>query len=379
MQNNLIITNAKIVLSDQIIKNGHVVIKDGKISEIKPGKFLGKNKTYDAQGNILMPGFIDIHVHGSSGIDFMDATEKDYKTISKSMYEEGVTTFLATTLTSDHKSLMKVCKTVANVKDEILNLGGIHFEGPYISQKHKGAQNETYIRDPNIDELKQYVKASKNNVRYISLAPEKKGALAFIKEAKALGVTSSAGHTDATFDEVEKAIKYGLTNTTHTHNAMSGHHHRNPGVVTAAFYFDELFTECICDGIHVCPNSLKTLYKVVGPDRFIIITDALKIKHSKINKFQLFGLDCVRKNGAAYLTSGPLAGSLLTLDQGVRNVKQWTKASLIDLAKISSRNAARSLGLLDRGEIKVGNIADFVLLDNKLNLKATFKLGKKVY
>ena len=160
---------------------------------------------------------------------------------------------------------------------------------------------------------------------------------------------------------------------------MSGHHHRNPGVVTAAMYFDSLFTECICDGIHVCPNALKTFYKIVGPDRFIIVTDALLGKHSSIDTFKLFGLDCVKRDGAAYLTTGPLAGSLLNMDQAIRNVKEYTNASLIDLAKISSTNAARSIKLNDRGELKKGKLADIVLLNNDLHVKSVYKEGVKVF
>ena len=210
------------------------------------------------------------------------------------------------------------------------------------------------------------------------MAPEKTNALPFIQNAVAHNITVSAGHTDATFTDIEKAIQVGLTNTTHTHNAMSGHHHRNPGVVTAAMYFDNLFTECICDGIHVCENTIKTFYKIVGPDRFIIVTDALLGKHSDIDTFKLFGLDCVKKDGAAYLTSGPLAGSLLNMDQGVRNMKKFTNASLIDLAKISSTNAARCLHFTDRGELAEGKLADIVLLSEALQIKDVYKLGEKV-
>lgn len=160
---------------------------------------------------------------------------------------------------------------------------------------------------------------------------------------------------------------------------MSPHHHRKPGIVTAAFYFDNLYTEFICDKIHVCPDSLLASYKIIGPERFMMITDALRIKNSNIEKFQLFGLDCIKKDGAAYLTSGPLAGSILTMDQGLRNMKEITNASLIDLVKISSRNAAKSLHLNDRGEIAVNKLADFVLLDESLHVKATYKLGEKVF
>lgn len=376
----MIIKNIKIVTLKKVIENGYIEISNHKIVNVKEGDYQGEDTNIiDGHHKIAMPGFIDIHIHGSCGIDFMDADEQGYKEIAKALYSEGTTTFLATTLTSDYKSLAKVCKTVAKVKKEVPSLGGIHFEGPYINAKYKGAQNEAFIRNPDIEEFNKLVKLSHKNVRYISLAPEKEGAMDFIANAIKQGVCVSAGHTDATFTDIEKAISYGLTNTTHTHNAMSGHHHRNPGVVTAAMYFDNLYTEAICDGIHVCENSLKTFYKIVGPDRFIIVTDALLGKHSDINEFKLFGLDCIKKDGAAYLTTGPLAGSLLTMDQGVRNMAKFTKASLIDLAKISSTNAAKAMHFKDRGLLAKGKLADIVLLDESLHVQDVYKLGEKVF
>ena len=325
-----------------------------------------------------MPGFIDIHIHGSCGIDFMDANVEQIKIIADSLYKEGTTTFLATTLTSDNKSLKKVCKTIAKAIKKVPSLGGIHFEGPYINAKYKGAQNEKYIRKPDIEEFNELVKLSKNNVKYISLAPEIEGASEFIKNAKSQNITVSAGHSDASFEDIEKAIEIGLTNTTHTHNAMSGHHHRKPGIVSAAMYFENLFTEVICDGIHVCPNTLKTFYKIVGEDRFIIVTDALLAKHSTLENFKIFGLDCIKQNGAAYLTTGPLAGSLLTMDQALRNMRDYTNASLIQLAKISSTNAAKSLNMNDRGVLAKGKLADIVLMSENLEVMDVYKLGKKV-
>lgn len=373
----MVLKNLRIVLEHKIIEKGFLVFENGKIAKIGEGEYKGDAK--DCNGLTAMPGFIDIHIHGSAGIDFMDAEAKDYKIIADSLYKEGVTTFLATTLTSDKESLAKVCKTVKDVKKEIPSLGGIHFEGPYINEKHKGAQNAEFIRNPNIEEFDELQELSGNNVRYITLAPEKEGAMEFIEHIHKEGVTVSAGHSDATFDDVKEAIARGLTNTTHTHNAMSGHHHRKPGIVTAAFYFDELFTEFICDKIHVCPNVLMTSYKIIGPERFIMITDALKVKNSSIEKFQLFGLDCIKKDGAAYLTTGPLAGSLLTMDQGLRNMKEITGASLVDLAKITSRNAAKAIHFADRGVIEEGKLADIVILDDSLHVKETYKEGKKVY
>lgn len=374
----MIIKNAKIVLLDEVIDNGFIEFSNGKIRNIQKGSYKGNDEQIDIKGNILMPGFIDVHMHGSAGIDFMDASADEYKTISQSLYNEGVTTYLATTLTSDHDSLLKVCENVKKAAKVNPSLYGIHLEGPYISTKYKGAQNEKYIRKPNIKELKEYLKTSNNLVKYISLACEYDNAGEFIKEATKLGVTCSCGHSDASFKDVEKAINAGLTNLTHTHNAMSPYHHRNPGVMNAAFYFDNLYCELICDRIHVCDDTLKTFVKVVGTNRIIMITDALKIKNSNINEFQLFGLDCERKNGAAYLKSGPLAGSLLTMDQGLRNMKEVCNLSLCELARISSYNAAKSLHLNDRGEIKVGNLADFVILDKNLNLLEVYKEGSKV-
>lgn len=376
----MVITNLKIVTLEKVIENGYIIIENDKIIDVVEGKYLEDDKdVIDGKGKIAMPGFIDVHIHGSCGIDFMDAAENDIKLISESLYKEGVTTYLATTLTSDKESLEKVCGVIKNSIKDNPSLLGLHFEGPYINAKHKGAQNELFIRKPDIEEFNYLNKLSGNNIKYISLAPEVEGAMEFISHVTKDGVTVSAGHTDATFDDVETAIKHGLTNTTHTHNAMSGHHHRNPGVVTAALYFDELYCEVICDGIHVCPNTVKAFFKAVGEDRFVMITDALKIKHSEIDTFQLFGLDCVRKNGAAYLLTGPLAGSLLTMDQGLRNLRKYiNNISLIQLMKVSSYNASKSLHLSDRGLIEKGRNADVVLLSEDLYVSDVYKLGKKV-
>lgn len=376
----MIIKNIKIVTLNEVIENGYIEVKDGLISNISSGKYIGNEETIDGLGKIAMPGFIDIHTHGSCGIDFMDAVEADYKQIEEAFYEEGITSFLATTLTSDLDSMKRVCQTVNNVKNDIPSLLGVHLEGPYINKIYKGAQNEAFIREPNVDELKELIEVSNENIRLITMAPEVNGSLEFIKYATENEVTISAGHSNATFDDIENAIKAGLTNITHTHNAMSKHDHRNPGIVTASFYFDALYTECICDGIHVCPNTLKTFYKIVGPDRFMIVTDALLGKHSKVDKFQLFNLDCTYRNGAFYLVeAGNLAGSALYMNQGLKNVRNYCGASLIELAKVSSYNQAKSLHLNDRGLLEAGKLADIVLLDEELNVKNVFKLGKEVY
>lgn len=374
----MVIKNLKVVTLSKVIENGYIEFENGVITNIGEGQYDGE--AIDGLGKIAMPGYVDMHTHGSCGIDFMDAKEEDYKQIEEAFYKEGITSFLATTLTSDLDSMKRVCKTVATVKDDIKGLVGVHLEGPYINKIYKGAQNEAFIREPNVDELKALITESKANIRLITMAPEVNGSIEFIKEAVKNNITISAGHSNATFADVEAAIKAGLTNITHTHNAMSKHDHKNPGIVTAAFYFDELYTECICDGIHVHPNTLKTFYKIVGPDRFMIVTDALLAKHSTVDKFQLFNLDCTYRNGAFYLVeAGNLAGSALYMNHGLKNVRDICGASLVDLAKVSSYNQAKSLHLTDRGALEVGKLADIVLVNENFDVLNVYKLGKEVY
>ena len=215
----MIIKNLKIVTLDRILENGYIKFSDGVIIEI--GTNYEGLDAIDGMGKIAMPGFIDIHTHGSCGIDFMDAKEEDYEKIAKAFYEEGITSFLATTLTSDLESMKRVCKTVNNIKKDIPSLVGVHLEGPYINKIYKGAQNEAFIRKPSISELKELIKVSNNNVRLITMAPEIENSIEFIEFATKNNVTISAGHSNATFADVEKAIEAGLTNITHTHNAMS--------------------------------------------------------------------------------------------------------------------------------------------------------------
>ncbi len=376
----MLLTNLSIVTPTRVIARGFLRLENGVITEIGEGEYKGNEETTDRSDLIAFPGFVDIHIHGSVGIDFMDAKPEDYPKIANSLYQEGVTTFLATTLTSDFNSLSRVCAAVREVKEKgsVPSLAGIHFEGPYISLKYKGAQNPEFIRNPNIEEFDRLQEISGGNVKYIAMAPEKEGAMEFISHVTETGVVVAAGHTDATFDDVEEAIKHGLTNVTHTHNAMSPHHHRHPGVVTAAMNFDELYCEVICDTVHVCPNTLKTFYHIVGPDRFVAITDALKVKHTDLKEFQLFGLDCVRKPDAAYLTTGPLAGSTLSMDQALRNLALITKADPVCLAKMVSTNAAKSLHLDDVGSLEEGKKADIVLLDPDYHVVEVYKQGEKV-
>ena len=375
----MVINNIKIVTLNKIIQTGYLRILQDKIIDVQEGEYNGDETIIDGRGRIALPGFIDVHVHGVNNIDFMYANKEDYSLISKELYKEGVTIYLATTLTSDKDSLINVCKKVKEAKKDNPSLLGIHLEGPYISKKYKGAQNEKFIRPFDRNEIDELDLASGGNIRYITLAVENKDCLENIPYLKQKGITVSVGHSDATFDDVSKAYELGLTNLTHTFNAMSGFKNREPGVVTAGLYYP-LYCEVIADGVHVDFETLKTFYKCITSSRLILVTDALKIKNSSIKEFELFGLDCIKKDDAAYLKTGPLAGSILTMDKAIRNmVNIINDISLIDIAKISSYNASKSLGLNDIGEIAINKQADIVLLNDDLTIDSVYKNGEKVY
>ena len=376
----MIIKNIKIVTPQEVIENGCLVIENGLIKGICSSNCsFSDNEIVDGLGLICMPGFIDIHTHGIKGIDYMDALPSDFKKAEQELYKEGVTSFLATTITADDNSLLHVCKNVKEAKNEVKSLLGIHLEGPYINPIYKGAQNPAFIRKADVKMLDKFMEESGDNIRLITLAPEMEGDSSFIKYAKSKGVVLSAGHSDASFKDIEDVIPLGLTNITHVHNAMSKYDHKRPGIVNAALYFDKLYTECICDLVHVHKDTLKSYYKAVGENRFMIITDSLAAKGTDWNNFKLFGLDCIKKEDAIYLEVGPLAGSILKMNVGLKNMHDVCGVDLIGLAKISSTNQASSLGLQDVGKIEVGRKADLVLLDSQFDVKMTLKEGQVVF
>ncbi len=377
----MILSDAKIVLDYRIIEHGSVKIVDKYIDEIYEEVITeGDTEIINCHNQILMPGFIDLHTHGTNGVDYMNAKVEDFKIACDALYKEGVTTFLATTLTSTKEKILNAIKNIKEASKLNPSLYGIHLEGPYINKKYSGAQNPEYIRPIDLDELNEFLKAGEGAVKYITIAPE---ASTNTKEAIKLlrrnDVVVSAGHSDATFNDIEEAIKHGLTNLTHVHNAMSPYSHKRPGMVVAGMYFDSLYSELICDFVHVEKDVLETYYKIVGPNRFMIITDSLSPKNTKEKEFIMEGMDVVNKGNALYLKTGPLAGSVLSMDKGLRNMEELCHINLMDLARISSLNQAKSLGLKDRGEIKEGLLADLILLDKDLYVVKTIKEGKIVY
>ena len=294
--------NSWIITEEGKIK-GNLIIEDGLI------KALGNDTTEDlvelTEDLVVIPGFIDEHIHGAAGSDAMDGTIEDLKKIACALASEGTTGFLATTMTQSPENITKALKAVKEYRESNIPDGaeilGVHLEGPFIAKEHVGAQPLEYVAEPKVETFKKYEEASGNNIRIVTLAPEVPSALDLIKYLKSRNVVASVGHTGSKYEDVRKAIEAGASNATHTYNAMKGIHHREVGTVGATFLFDELNAEIICDGIHVSAPAIKLLYKNKPHDKFTLITDAMRAKHMPDGDYELGGQPVIVKNNDAYL------------------------------------------------------------------------------
>ncbi|MFA6309186.1 MAG: N-acetylglucosamine-6-phosphate deacetylase [Clostridia bacterium] len=370
---------AKIITEDKIVEN-HVFGFDKNISEItSENEFSKKNiPAVDARGLYIAPGLIDGHIHGSGGQDAMYATPEAIRTISTYVAKNGVTGFLGTTMTMSWDRVTKALDQIReSMKEELpgAQLLGAHIEGPFISSKFKGAQNEEYILNPEWDLIEPY----KDIAKIIALAPELPGAIDFIQELKKHKIVASLGHTSATYEEAMKGIEAGVSHCTHLFNAMTGIHHRNAGAAVAALSSD-INCELIADKIHVHYGLFEFIRKAKGADRINLITDCIEAGGMEDGKYALGGQAVFVKDGSARLEDGTLAGSILHLNEGVLNFFENTNIELHDAFKLSSLNLAKELGIDDRkGSLTVGKDADFCLIDKDFNVKATYVMGKCVY
>jgi len=365
--------NVKVVLENEIIKTS-VELENGKIKSI--GKTDNK-EGYNYDNYYLVPGFIDQHIHGANSYDFMDGTYEAINEISKALLKEGTTSFLGTTMT---QSFDNIEKAVYNLKPQKLdgsNLVGVHLEGPFISETFKGAQPGEYIIPTDLELFKKWNKY--NNIKIVSMAAEHDKDFNLIKYAKENNIIVSQAHTNATHKISNEAIKAGAKGFTHAYNAMSKLHHRDIGVVGTMLLNNEAYAEVIVDGIHVSPEAVRLLYKNKGRENIILITDSMRAKYLPDGKSELGGQDVFVKNNEARLKDGTLAGSILKMNDAVRNMIKYTNASLVDAVYMASTNPARNLNLNNKGLIKEGYDADLTLLDENLEVVMTIVNGKILY
>ena len=370
------IKNAKVILYDKIIES-NLLIEDNKIKSITD--HLPENiEILDVKGLYVSPGFIDLHTHGRGGQDTMNATFDALETISKYTLDTGVTSFLATTMTMPCEDIKKAVDNVAKYKDKVTGakILGVHLEGPFFSKKYKGAQPESAMILPTIDNYLSFVKDHQDIIRKISLAPELEHSDELINYLKDKNTVVSVGHTDATYEQADHAYKIGATSATHTFNAMTPLTHRAPGVVGATMLNDHVYAELICDGLHVSYPAIQTLIKMKGADHITIVTDSLEAAGLPAGKYQLAGVPIFVVDGACHLENGTLAGSIAGMNDEIRNFVNHCGVNLVDAVKMASTNAAKSINEPLLGEIKEGNIADLVVFDDSINIKHVILNGK---
>ena len=331
----------------------------------------------------IVPGFIDIHTHGYDTWDTNDATPEGLRHWMKSITSEGVTGICPTTITQSHEVLSNAVKNVARVVEEGYEgaeILGIHFEGPYLDQKYKGAQPEQYCIPADVEEFKQYQEDAKGLIKVITMACEHDKDFALTEYCAQHGVLVSQGHSGATYEEAVMAIAHGAMSMTHVFNGMTPFHHRNPGLVGAAMRVRDVYGEVICDGNHSNVNSLNNYYMAKGKDHVIMITDALMAKGCPIGSKMLFGRQEIEvyPDGSAHLTATKgLAGSTLQVNRGLQVVVEKAGVPFEYAINSCTLNPARALGMDDRkGKICTGYDADIVVLNNDYDVVQTYARGK---
>jgi N-acetylglucosamine-6-phosphate deacetylase len=386
----LLLVRGKAVLENEVAESIYIYIEHGKIKELGPLEALPTHlkdveKIEISEDQHVVPGFIDVHIHGAAGADTMDATIETLDTMAKALPAEGTTSFLATTITQKHENIENALKNAAlyrkghndSGKSDIL---GVHLEGPFINAKRAGAQPKEYIIDPDIELFKHWQKLAEGSIKLVTVAPELENGTNFVAYLHEKDVIASIGHSDAIYEEMEMAVKAGAKQVTHLFNGMRGIHHREPGVAGSALLFKELMVELIADGIHVRPEVMKLVINAKGTEGMILITDAMRAKCLKNGVYDLGGQDVSVAEGKALLADGTLAGSILKMNDSIRNILEAAEISLSDAVQMASVNPAKQLKVYDtKGSISAGKDADITILSKEYQVELTICRGEIAY
>ena len=375
----MLIQSKKIWIADQFIA-AIIATENGKITDILP--YGSKPVDVDYGDKRIVPGFLDIHCHGAFEFDTNDANEEGLRNWTKNIVSEGVTGFLATTITQSEEVLTKAVANVAKVMEdgyEGAEILGIHFEGPYLDMVYKGAQPEQYIVKPTVEQFERYQSAAKGHIVYLTMATETDEDFALTRYLTEHGVVVSIGHSAATYEQAVMAYAHGVRSMTHVYNGMTPFNHRANGLVGAAYRIRTMYGEIICDGNHSTPAALNNYFMSKGPDYCIMISDALMAKGTPVGSKFIFGGNeiVIYPDGSAHLTStGGLAGSTLRINQGLRILVE-AMVPFNYAINSCTINPARCIGVDDRkGAIGVGKDADLVVLDTDYSVIQTYCMGE---
>jgi len=388
---SILLSNLFIYTEEGAISRGYLRIADGVIESYGSLEELPADRKQTdemiefPESYQLIPGLIDIHIHGANNADVMDGTFKALEIMAQTLPKEGTTSFLATTMTQGEQEIEAALKNAADyIKNQTdssaAEVLGIHLEGPFIAAARAGAQPLQAIKKPNAALFKKWQSIAGNQIKLVTLAPEEEGGLELAAYLKETGVIASMGHTDALYEEVLKGIEAGVSHVTHLYNGMRGLHHRDPGVAGASLLHKELFAEMIVDGIHIHPQIVQLTFQQKGKEGIILITDSMRAKWMADGISSLGGQKVIVQDGKALLENGALAGSTLKMEEGIRNMMQFTGCSLEDAIYMGSYNPAKQLGILDKkGSIKKGKDADLVVLNKENEVVMTICNGEIVY
>jgi N-acetylglucosamine-6-phosphate deacetylase len=385
------IYNAHILTPYRIIRNGTVIVKDGKISEVSEKNIEAPDAmAIDAQGNFVAPGFIDLHIHGGGGYDFMDGTEEAFLKIAELHAQYGTTSMVPTTLTSEKEDLLKTLDIYETANKNNLKGAqflGMHLEGPYFALSQRGAQDPRYIRNPDPKEYEEVLAYSSSITRW-SAAPELPGAIPFGKRLREKGILAAVAHTDAIYEEVLEAYEHGYSLATHLYSAMSGVTRKNAfryaGTIESAFLLD-MDVEIIADGVHLPAPLLKLVYKIKGADKTALITDAMRAAGMPEGESVLgplaTGLKVIVEDGVAKLPDRTsFAGSVSTADRLVRTMTQQADVPLLEAVRMITATPARIMGVENqKGSLVSGKDADIVIFNDNIDVKLTMVQGRIVY
>lgn len=380
-----LIRNVRIVSPYEVLEGYGLIIEEGIIRDIAKEASLDHReyeRVVDGQGKYLAPGFIDIHNHGNSGFDIMDSSEEALDKMGEYHISNGVTSYLGTIITSSYEDTVLAIDNILSYenKDKKSDIVGIHLEGPFFNVEKKGAQPEAYIRKANLEYLKELVELTKGHLKMVSLAPELDGAGELISFLKEKNVAIAMGHTNASYEEAKLAIENGASIATHLYNGMREFNHREPGIVGAALTDDRVFCEIIYDRFHLHDAAVRIALSCKTSDKIILVSDAMRAAGLEDGIYSLGGQEVFVKDGKPRLKSGNIAGSSLNLQKAVYNMVHYLNIPLYEAVKMASLNPAKALNIdQDLGSIEIGKKADFILMDQDLNIEAVYKAGRLSY
>ena len=371
------VINGKIILKDDVLEN-KVIVFDKHIIDICD-EAPNNCQVIDAKGNYVSPGLIDIHIHGCKGFDTMDKDENAIEVISKGVAENGVTSFLPTTMSMSPERIYKAFDNIIKAKSKNINgakILGAHMEGPFINEKYKGAQNPKYIYKPSFEFIKDY----KDIIKIISYSPEVDNNFEFTKKVKQeTNIVLSICHSDASYNTAKEAKNLGVTNITHLFNAMTPLNHRDPGVVGLGLMSD-MYCELIADKIHINKELFQFVIDSKGKDKLVLITDSMRAGSMPDGEYDLGGQTVYVKDNSARIANGSLAGSVLTLNKAVYNFKKSTNLNIYEAINLASLNPAKSINVDNKkGSLEIGKDADIAIFNEDMHCLATIVEGDIIY